>query len=845
MGIVRRVLPALRDGSWVAYDTEGSGLYTDQGATVSAISIAWMVADQVQNVATRPGCAHVRTRERAPAQSALEAPSPPRPRTAPADSGACGGLPSPCGGDQETSSPGFCCSVEPSVEPSDEVSSGVRSVPAADCARARVCAVPTGDGSGGVPAVLREPILAGRDCCSGGPCGSDPAPGSTSAGTAVPLPGRYDLGGGIELEVHETPQGLMAAIALPFDQGPEGKPGWNGQGTLDLFGAGTGEQVNLSESEWRDTMSWLLGGWGGTKSLCGHNLLYDLIITQAGTRHWSGEDLIGVARWDTLLACRELWPTESGALKTTAARLWGEEQIEEQTALRRWLGPKTDPRFDLVPWDIIRPYAVKDAILTLRLLMLQLDLVGAGESLSAGSNDPHWSLEREFEVMRLLVRMERRGLPYDRVSSLQVADGLRRYQRGLGERLPFRPTAPAAKKYFFGSPDEVTDRGVRCLGLRPDKVSERTGSASLDTEAVGLLASRGVEWAAEWGLYNKIEHAIGKWYQGYADACGADGRLRCRFRQTGTRTGRFSVERINLQALPHEYRLGAWRKVEQDPDWQGWMTGGPDWSGVQREIPGPRDLIAKRVRELPGWSLWDLDLAQAELRVASMLAGCERMAALVRSGQDLHGATATALFDVKPGDPDWSVMRQLGKRSNFSLLFDVGWRTFKASISKEIGLELGTAQAQRIVRDWKALYPEHVAAVHRTMRRVARMPVGARYVELANGKHKYFGPGDDTHKAHNNRVQGSIGQLVLDWLLATERIVQANGIDRTPDGGQGGVVLTVHDSITLLLPDGLAGAITSDCRQAAIDLWLEHFGHQDEGKFPAWIPGDVDIKEFG
>ena len=73
---------------------------------------------------------------------------------------------------------------------------------------------------------------------------------------------------------------------------------------------------------------------------------------------------------------------------------------------------------------------------------------------------------------------------------------------------------------------------------------------------------------------------------------GGDGRIRTSFRQTKVVSGRLSVERVQLQAIPHDYQLG---------------TLGVE--GV-RSFFKPDD----------GFELWEVDISQAEIRVATAVA---------------------------------------------------------------------------------------------------------------------------------------------------------------------------------------------------------------------------------
>jgi DNA polymerase I-like protein with 3'-5' exonuclease and polymerase domains len=281
------------------------------------------------------------------------------------------------------------------------------------------------------------------------------------------------------------------------------------------------------------------------------------------------------------------------------------------------------------------------------------------------------------------------------------------------------------------------------------------------------------------------------------------------------------VERVNLQAIPHDYRLEGFEALEG--------------------LPTPRALIASAVaKDMPGWSVWELDLAQAELRVAAMWAKCERMLDAIRDGRDLHGETASELFGVQPGEPGWGFFRQVGKRGNFTLCFGAGPRTFRAMVAKETGKVYTLGESAYIVDGWNDLYPEYRRTIRKHSNRVESR-IGAHgygWVTLANGAKRWWHPSEGTHKAFNQRVQGSLAQYAVDWMNKTEQHLGATNIQKRADAdgiGGAGLLLVIHDSQVLLLPDDVGEALAGNCKILGKQLW--------ESWFPD-VPGDIDIKQW-
>ena len=544
------------------------------------------------------------------------------------------------------------------------------------------------------------------------------------------------------------------------------------------------------------------------RGLAGHNVKFDGMMVEAGSL---GQDPGARSRltrprlvFDTMIMAKEAWPTHTAALKPTAARLWGEDETEEQQALKPWLGPKTKPNYHLVPWSVMKPYAAKDAVLTLRLLMHVWEMIQQGEV--SGS----W-VARETYLMRTLLDLEQAGMPFDAERSKEIAIELEGRRDALLDRLPFEKKD--AKKFFFG-------RDLPgALGLEPYSRTAITKQPQLTAEVLDRMVIDEVPWAKELGQINKIETALKMWYRPYAERTAPDGRIRTVFRQVasgrgvdgGTASGRYSVERLNLQAIPHDYRLG------------------PALAGVE----SPRGLVARGASRFEGWTMYELDLAQAELRVAALWSGCSLMLRHIDEGADVHGETAKSLFGVDPGSEQWGFLRQVAKRANFSLIFGSGAKTFRAMIAKETGTLMPMGKAKQLVYDWNDLYPEYGRAIETYMRQAETLG----YTELVNGRRRWYAPGEDRHKAFNQRVQGSLAEYGKDWIISTKRLMDENEIDgrfrrEFPGCGGAGLIMVIHDSQVLLLPDSAADGLTERVIANSETIWSEMF---------AGVPGGAEV----
>uniref|UniRef100_A0AAU6R620 DNA polymerase n=1 Tax=Micrococcus phage Olihed TaxID=3092209 RepID=A0AAU6R620_9CAUD len=663
----------------------------------------------------------------------------------------------------------------------------------------------------------------------------------------------------------------VLSMAWPFDQGAMGT-GKPEDRTDEIIAAGTGgllgdigwtpdappkDSENLGRGEWSQLCSWITSV-AREAGLTMHNAKFDIHMMKAGVRgyDWAGVDLLDLVDWDTQGGA-DVWvgwrTADSGrattSLKPNSAWLWGEHEGDEKQVISKYLKQKKLPpgRWDLMPWHVIAKYADQDARLTARYRRWQeheqrrVYKSRADRKLAEYGWKAGWSadaFERRMDTMRMLTRVERRGLPFDSDLARSVVQELDQriaeVEAVLAEALGDQVTLPMAKHYWFGSGDKLSDGGgdktkrrdVRGLGLM-DFGRTETGDPIVDQATLARMARDEYPLVAEWMAYKKLTDAKSRWYEGWTNRAGADGRLRTGFRQNGTASGRFSVEEIQLQAIPADYKV----------------KGGP-LAGLKT----PRDLIGAGVPD--GYGLWEMDLAQAELRVAADMAGCKRMLDMIAQGEDLHGYTARELFNTDPDDPRWGEYRQVAKRGNFSLIFGVGWETFAATLWKEAGVDWGERETRQMIGAWNDLYPEFRAAIRKheevVMNRYGRHGVGW-IEEKTTGERRWFTKWDiefydqkkgriekSAHKAFNQRVQPALAQYGIDRWLGEERYLLERSEREGWDEGSG-LVLMVHDSSVLLLPDGVADDVCEDLKVMGERLW--------DQRFPG-LPGGLDISAW-
>lgn len=521
------------------------------------------------------------------------------------------------------------------------------------------------------------------------------------------------------------------SIAIPFDQGAVDKL----QGTqATLFEA---DEPNAD-----DTWDWFIE-CVKHKDLIFHNAEFDLTMLDAGTRHWSGEELHEQTVWDTMIAQRALEPLLSASLDSVGDfyRLGGKKGLD---GVSEWLKrTKHGKRYDLVPWPIIEPYVRHDAELTHQVYKAQMRKLEHRPELKP-------VIEREIELMKTLFLIEKRGIGYDSAQSLQIADQLEQRTNKLEARMPFKCNITDAKRYFFEEQE-----------LAPTRRTTK-GGASLDEEQVRDWAAESIQWASEYKQVKWARRAISMWYRGYPQKIGADGRLRCRYRQGHVTSGRLSVERVQLQAIPKADR-------------------------IEEGVTEVRKLLQARDEH----QLWSLDMSQAELRIAAKYARCQKMLDALSSGADFHGQACERVFGVGPDAPDWKLKRDIGKQLTFGSLFHIGGEGFQKLLAKKANIHLPLAECEHAVRTWRNTYPEFDIAY----RKAGRVFEDRGWIKILPGTkfetRSYKQTRDLSHTGWNRVVQGSLGAWLRMWLPYVEK--------EWPDL----LVLTVHDSIVLEIPEDL------------------------------------------
>lgn len=157
-----------------------------------------------------------------------------------------------------------------------------------------------------------------------------------------------------------------------------------------------------------------------------------------------------------------------------------------------------------------------------------------------------------------------------------------------------------------------------------------------------------------------------------------------------------------------------------------------------------RSKKAKAYRKMfkapPGYFIAELDLSQAELRIAASLSGDPTMMQIYREGGDIHRATGAVVlgltmeqFDALP-KAEQKEARQKAKSVNFGFLYGMGWRNFIVFAKTQYGVEFTEAEAKRIRAGFFKKYP-YLEVWHNKVREFA---MRHKYVRSYTGRIRHL-----------------------------------------------------------------------------------------------------------
>lgn len=476
----------------------------------------------------------------------------------------------------------------------------------------------------------------------------------------------------------------------------------------------------------------------------GHNLKYDFVVL---ARHGLRLEPLS---FDTMIAEWLVNPTSRNlGLKNLA---WVRLDVR-MTQIEELIGKGKNQRtMAEVPIAAAAAYAADDVIVP---LVLKHEL----EAELKECNATTLFEEVEMPLISVLADMEMAGILLDTAYLAQMSAELSERMTAVESQI----YAGAGCQFNLNSPQQLSDALFNRLKLVPPNRTARTASGFYSTAAETLELLRGVHPVVDLILEYR---ELSKLKSTYVDALPAQvnphtGRVHTSYNQTGAVTGRIASLEPNLQNIPIRTDLG--RRVR-------------------------KAFIAD-----PGYQLLSVDYSQVELRIVAHMSEDQAMLAAFRAGQDIHAATAAAIYGV-PIHAVTPGQRSRAKGINFGLIY--GMSAYGLSRYTDMTL----AESEDFVKAYFQKFPG-VKSYLDGMRRKAAQD---GYVETLLGRRRYF-PGlksqsnpnvrnREEREAINAPVQGTAADIMKIAMLRVPGALQAAGLS-------GKMLLQVHDELVLECPE--------------------------------------------
>jgi DNA polymerase I len=474
-----------------------------------------------------------------------------------------------------------------------------------------------------------------------------------------------------------------------------------------------------------------------------HNVKYDYIVL---ARHGL---IVTPIAFDTMIAEFVIDPsTRNLGLKNLAFARLG----EEMTHIEELIGTGKHQRsMAEIAIESVAPYAAADAETTLSLLpLMQAEIKRVnGQKLMD---------EIEMPLIPVLAEMEMTGvllnLPFFAKLSKELTSRMSEIEKQVYDSV--------GKIFNLNSTQQLSDVLFNRLRLDPPDRGRKTASGHYSTSADVLDTLSGKHPVVDL----VIEHReLSKLQSTYVEALPAavdskTGRVHTSYSQTGAVTGRLSSSNPNLQNIPIRTEEG--RRVRNG-------------------------FIAAKNNVL-----LSVDYSQIELRIVAHMAKDAGMLEAFRAGQDIHAATAAAIYDV-PLEKVTKEKRRHAKAINFGLIY--GMSAFGLTRSTELTL----AESQDFVEAYFKQFP----GVKKYLDGIRELARKQGFVETMLGRRRYFPAlqsgtnyvlkNREEREAINSPIQGTAADILKIAMVQIPPALKKAGLSAQ-------MLLQVHDELVLEVP---------------------------------------------
>lgn len=365
---------------------------------------------------------------------------------------------------------------------------------------------------------------------------------------------------------------------------------------------------------------------------------------------------------------------------------------------------------------------------------------------------------------KLIIEMEKNGLPFDLAYISQVKETVKSNLRDLEQKL--QEEAKLSQNINWNSTKQVKEVFLS-LGYK-SSIKTPKGDYSYSEEALKKLADEGVKLAQLLLEYRKLQKALTtylnipeEYRELMRDVEGDEmlKRLSCKIKVHGTETGRLSTSDPSFHTIPRD------------------------------------NLYRQMIRAEKGWLIVSADYSMADLRMIAGYSNCQSMLNDFASGVDFHTLQASKIFK-KSVEEITKEERSIAKSINFAIAYqasDVG-------IAKMLNIPVELAK--HYIDSWFSDKKEVVAWVNMIRDYYSKFPDGSyvyfwniygrirRILKVSKSNRSEYE--HHLREAINFFPQSSVADTLMIALLRLEKFLKERGLkDKVR------YLLTIHDAILL------------------------------------------------
>jgi len=502
-----------------------------------------------------------------------------------------------------------------------------------------------------------------------------------------------------------------------------------------------------------------------------HNIKYDIkVINRYGVK-------VNAPTFDTMIAHYLINADSKQSMDFLAEFYLNYKPVSIETLIGK-KGKNQKSMADLDPAEIT-DYACEDADITFQLKQIF-------EPEIQKDHLKKLFFEMEMPLVEVLKDMEQEGITID-------SEGLLKYSEELGKtlgELEVSITNEAGMEFNIDSPKQLGEVLFDHLKISSKAKKTKTGQYATGEDILQKLVHVHpiIPMILDYRQLRKLKNTYVDPLPTLMDE--VDGRIHTNYMQAVAATGRLSSNNPNLQNIPIRSDKG-------------------------KEI---RKAFISRGK---GFKLMAADYSQIELRIIAALSEDDNMINAFKSGQDIHAATASKVFNV-PLEEVTRDQRSSAKAVNFGIIYG------QSAFGLAQNLNISRTEAKQIIDSYFEQYPtikgymDGAVAKARENGYVETIMKRRRYLADINSANAIV-RGFAERNAVNAPIQGSAADVIkLAMIRVFNAMREANLKSK--------MLLQVHDELVF------------DVHESEIDEMKALVKREMEGAVDLGVPMEVEIE---